>query len=141
VECRPGYKRVRLCVREDLYRAMVIIEASEGVKRYRLIEEALTAYLDSKRSFGGGFRILTISEDLYRELVNIGGGSVETGLRLLLEAYQSHQLVVPGTQSQPQARSQVESREGVRLDFLEDNPWVSIIKNRHTATSTPSREF
>jgi hypothetical protein len=89
VECRGGYKRVRLCVREDLFRAMVIIEASERVKRYRIIEDALLMYLDSKRSFSG-FRILTVSEDLYNRLASIGGGSAETGVRRLLESYQRH---------------------------------------------------
>jgi len=143
VECRGGYRRVKLCVREDLFRAMVIIEASDGLKRYKIIEDALLMYLDSRgRHALGGFRILTISEDLYRELVNIGGGSVETGLRLLLEAYRTHQLGL-GVTPQPQARvqaqaqaqvqSQAESREGVGLDFLDDNPWVSIIRNHHTA--------
>jgi len=144
VECRPGYRRVRLCVREDLFRAMVLIEASEGVKRYRLIEDALLAYLDSRgRHALGGFRILTISEDLYRELVSIGGGSVEAGVRRLLEFYRTHQLglgVTPQPQVRVQAQAQAQpqqSQEGVGLDFLDDNPWVSIIRNRHTATSTP----
>jgi len=140
VECRPGYKRVRLCVREDLYRAIVIIEASEGLRRYRLIEDALLTYLDSRRSFGGGFRVLTVSEDLYNQLASIGDGSAEAGLRRLLEFYRTHQLVVPNTQAQSQVQaraqaqvqSQAESRESVGLDFLEDNPWVSIIKNRYT---------
>ncbi len=91
MECRGGYKRVRLCVREDLFRAMVIIEASEGLKRYKIIEDALLMYLDSRgRHALGGFRILTISEDLYRELVSIGGRSAEAGLRRLLESYQRH---------------------------------------------------
>jgi hypothetical protein len=147
-ECKDGYRRVRLCVREDLFRAMVIIEASEGLKRYKLIEEALLMYLDSRRSFGGGLRVLTVSEELYNQLASIGNGSAEAGLRRLLEAFQNHQLVVPNTQAQSQVRvqaraqtqvqSQAESRESVGLDFLEDNPWISIIKNRHTATSTPS---
>ena len=137
-------------MRKDLYRAIVIIEASEGLKRYKIIEDALLMYLDSRgRHALGGFRILTISEDLYRELVSIGNGSAEAGLKRLLEDYQNHQLVVPNTQSQPQARSQaqahaqvqsqVESREGVGLDFLEDNPWVSIIRNHSLVQTT--REF
>jgi hypothetical protein len=85
VECRPGYRRVRLCVREDLYRALVIIEASEGLKRYRLIEDALLMYLEGKNrhALGGGFRVLTVSEELYNQLVSIGGGSAEAGLRRL----------------------------------------------------------
>ncbi len=137
MECRPGYRRVRLCVREDLYRAMVIIEASEGLKRYKIIEDALLAYLDSRgRHALGGFRILTISEDLYREIVSIGGGSVETGVRRLLEFYRTHQLglgVTPQPQARVQAQAQAQqSREGVGFDFLEDNPWVSIIRNRYT---------
>jgi hypothetical protein len=141
VECRSGYRRVRLCVREDLFRAMVIIEASERVKRYKIIEDALLMYLDSKRSFGGGFRVLTISEDLYNQLASIGNGSAEAGLRGLLEAYHNRQLVAPGTQAQPQAwaqaqanaQSQVQAQSGedeIELGFLEDNPWVNIIKSR-----------
>ena len=135
-------------MRKDLYRAIVIIEASEGLKRYKIIEDALLMYLDSRgRHALGGFRILTVSEDLYRELVSIGNGSAEAGLRRLLEDYQNHQLVVPNTQAQSQVQaraqaqvqSQAESRESVGLDFLDDNPWVSIIRNHHTATSTPSR--
>jgi len=132
-------------MRKDLYRALVIIEASESLRRYKIIEDALLMYLDSKRSFSG-FRILTVSEDLYNRLASIGGGSAEAGLRRLLEDYQNHQLVVPNTQAQSQVQaraqaqvqSQAESRESVGLDFLDDNPWVSIIRNHHTATSTPS---
>jgi hypothetical protein len=148
VECRPGYKRVRLCVREDLYRAMVIIEASEGLKRYRIIEEALSLWLENRKRFAGGFRVLTINEDLYNQLVSIGNGSAEAGLRLLLEAYHNHQLVAPGTQAQPQAwikaeaqvqtntQPQVQSGEDeIELGFLEDNPWVSIIKSRGTRSN------
>jgi hypothetical protein len=152
VECRSGYKRVRLCVREDLYRALVIIEASEGLRRYRIIEEALSLWLEDRKRFTSGFRVLTISEDLYNQLASIGGGDVVSGIVRLLEAYQKHQLVVPSTQpqawaqaraqvqarAQAQVQSQAESRESVGLDFLDDNPWVSIIRNRHTATSTPS---
>jgi len=94
-------------MRKDLYRAIVIIEASEGLKRYKIIEDALLMYLDSRgRHALGGFRILTVSEDLYRELVSIGNGSAEAGLRRLLEAFHTHQLVgakhpssVPGSGS------------------------------------------
>jgi hypothetical protein len=141
VECRSGYKRVRLCVREDLFRALVIIEASEGLRRYRIIEEALSLWLENRKRLSGGFRVLTISEDLYNQLASIGNGSAEAGLRLLLEAYHNHQLVVPNTQAQPQgtqARTQVQAnaqsqvQSGVdELGFL-DNPWVSIIKSRGT---------
>ena len=149
MECRPGYKRVRLCVREDLFRAMVIIEASEGLKRYRIIEEALSLWLENRKRLSGGFRVLTINEDLYNQLVSIGNGSAEAGLRRLLEAYHNHQLVAPGTQPQawPQAKAQAQANaqpqvqpqqsqpqqsgeDEVELGFLEDNPWVSIIKSR-----------
>jgi hypothetical protein len=135
VECRSGYRRVRLCVREDLFRAMVIIEASEGLKRYRIIEEALSLWLENRKRLSGGFRVLTINEDLYNQLASIGNGSAEAGLRLLLEAYHNRQLVAPGTQSQTQAwpQSQVQAQSGedeIELGFLEDNPWVSIIKSR-----------
>jgi hypothetical protein len=148
VECRPGYKRVRLCVREDLFRAMVIIEASEGLKRYRIIEEALSLWLENRKRLSGVFRVLTINEDLYRELVSIGNGSAEAGLRLLLEAYHNRQLVAPGTQAQPQvqARAQAQANaqpqeqaqsgeDEIELGFLEDNPWVSIIKSRGTRSN------
>jgi len=147
VECRPGYKRVRLCVREDLFRAMVIIEASEGLKRYRMIEEALSLWLENRKRFTGGFRVLTISEDLYNQLVSIGGGDVVGGIRRLLEAYYNHQLVVPSTQPQAmtqvqanaQSQSQVQSQQSgedeIELGFLEDNPWVSIIKSRGTRSN------
>jgi hypothetical protein len=143
VECRPGYKRVRLCVREDLFRAMVIIEASEGLKRYRIIEEALSLWLENRKRLSGGFRVLTINEELYNQLASIGNGSAEAGLRLLLEAYHNRQLVAPSTQPQPQAwaqaqantQPQVQAQSGedeIELGFLEDNPWVSIIKSRGT---------
>jgi hypothetical protein len=148
VECRSGYKRVRLCVREDLFRAIVLIEASEGLKRYKIIEDALLMYLEgrNRHALGGGFRVLTISEDLYNQLVSIGNGSAEAGLRLLLEAYRTHQLVVPNTQSQPQARSQAQAQANAQpqvqtqqsgedeQDFL-NNPWVNIIKSRGTRSN------
>ena len=141
MECRSGYRRVRLCVREDLFRAMVIIEASEGLKRYRIIEEALSLWLENRKRLSGGFRVLTINEELYNQLASIGNGSAEAGLRLLLEAYHNRQLVAPGTQAQPQAwaqaqantQPQVQAQSGedeIELGFLEDNPWVSIIKSR-----------
>jgi hypothetical protein len=47
VDCRRGYKRVNLCVREDLYRALVIFEAGRGLKRYQVINEALEFYLNN----------------------------------------------------------------------------------------------
>ncbi len=135
-----------MCVREDLFRAMVIIEASEGLKRYRIIEEALSLWLENRKRLSGGFRVLTINEDLYNQLASIGNGSAEAGLRLLLEAYHNRQLVAPGTQSQPQAwaqaqanaQPQVQAQPGedeVELGFLEDNPWVNIIKSRGTRSN------
>ena len=45
VDCRRGYKRVNLCLREDLLRALVIFEASRGLKRYQVVNEALEIYL------------------------------------------------------------------------------------------------
>ena len=47
VECRLGYKRVNLCVREDLLRALIIFETSRGLKRYQVINEALEFYLNN----------------------------------------------------------------------------------------------
>ena len=47
VDCRRGFKRVNLCVREDLYRALVIFESSRGLKRYQIINEALEIYLSN----------------------------------------------------------------------------------------------
>jgi hypothetical protein len=38
---------VNLCVREDLYRALVIFETSRGLKRYQIINEALEIYLSN----------------------------------------------------------------------------------------------
>jgi len=133
VECRGGYRRVRLCVREDLFRAMVIIETSEGLKRYKIIEDALLMYLDSKRSVGG-FRVLTVSEDLYNELTVLGDGDPVEGIRKLLEYYRQKQQ----PQSQvglSQAQGQVQVMQ-TGVDFLDNNPWVEV-RNRHTATSTP----
>ncbi len=45
MDCRSGFKRVNLCVREDLYRALVIFEASRGLKRYQVVNEALELYI------------------------------------------------------------------------------------------------
>jgi hypothetical protein len=47
VECRLGYKRVNLCVKEDLYRALVIFESSRGLKRYQVVNEALEFYINN----------------------------------------------------------------------------------------------
>jgi len=47
VECRLGYRRVNLCIREDLYRALIIFEAGRGLKRYQVINEALEFYLNN----------------------------------------------------------------------------------------------
>ena len=47
MDCRRGYKRVNLCIREDLYRALVIFEASRGLKRYQVVNEALEFYLNN----------------------------------------------------------------------------------------------
>lgn len=130
-----------MCVREDLYRAIVIIEASEGVRRYKIIEDALLMYLDSRRrSLGGGFRFLTISEDLYNELARLGGGDAVVGLRRLLGFYQNHQLVrsQDQVQAQPQPQMDVQGQSDMRaqeqvqaqagVDFLDNNPWVGIIR-------------
>jgi hypothetical protein len=136
-ECRFGYRRVRLCMRKDLFRALVLIEL-EGVKRYKIVEDALLMYLDSKRSVGG-FRVLTVSEDLYNELTVLGDGDPVEGIRKLLEYYRQKQQ----PQSQvglSQAQGQVQVMQ-TGVDFLDNNPWVEVIRNRHTATSTPSREF
>jgi arabinogalactan endo-1,4-beta-galactosidase len=121
---------------------MVIIEASEGLKRYRIIEEALSLWLENRKRLSGGFRVLTINEDLYNQLVSIGNGSAEAGLRRLLEAYHNHQLVAPSTQAQPQAWAQAEPQvqaqsgeDEVELGFLENNPWVNIIKSRGTRSN------
>ena len=47
VDCRRGFKRVNLCLREDLYRALVIFESSRGLKRYQVVNEALEFYLNN----------------------------------------------------------------------------------------------
>jgi hypothetical protein len=47
VDCRRGFKRVNLCLKEDLYRALVIFETSRGLKRYQIINEALEIYLSN----------------------------------------------------------------------------------------------
>jgi hypothetical protein len=47
MDCRRGYKRVNLCVREDLLRALVIFESSRNVKRYQVINEALEFYINN----------------------------------------------------------------------------------------------
>ena len=45
VDCRRGYKRVNLCLREDIYRALRFLEASSGLRRFEIINEALELYL------------------------------------------------------------------------------------------------
>ena len=45
VDCRRGYKRVNLCIRQDLYRALRFLEASSGLRRFEIINEALELYL------------------------------------------------------------------------------------------------
>jgi len=47
VECRLGYKRVNLCVKEDLYRALIIFEAGHGLRRFEVVNEALEIYLNN----------------------------------------------------------------------------------------------
>ena len=47
VECRLGYRRVNLCVKEDLYRALIIFESSRGLRRYQIINEALEFYINN----------------------------------------------------------------------------------------------
>ncbi len=45
MDCRRGFKRVNLCLKEDLYRALAIFEASSGLRRYQIVNEALEIYL------------------------------------------------------------------------------------------------
>jgi hypothetical protein len=45
MDCRRGFKRVNLCLREDLVRALVLFEASRGLKRYQVVNEALELYI------------------------------------------------------------------------------------------------
>jgi hypothetical protein len=47
MDCRRGFKRVNLCVREDLYRALVIFQASRGLARWQVVNEALEIYLSN----------------------------------------------------------------------------------------------
>jgi hypothetical protein len=47
MDCRRGYKRVNLCVREDLLRALVIFESSRGLRRWQVVNEALEFYLNN----------------------------------------------------------------------------------------------
>ena len=47
VECRLGYRRVNLCVKEDLYRALIIFEVGHGLRRWQVINEALEFYLNN----------------------------------------------------------------------------------------------
>ncbi len=156
--CQPGYRRLQVCIRDDLYRAIVLIEASERLKRYKIIEDALVAYLGSGRRGVGRYRVVLVSEDVYNELARLGGGdvegglklllaggrgldpaivnrvvelfgSVESALRLLLAAYE----VVNKQHQLGEARQKMQEQaqaEGVEPDFLVDNPWVSIIRSK-----------
>jgi hypothetical protein len=45
MDCRRGYKRVNLCIREDLLRALALFEVSRGLRRYQVVNEALEIYL------------------------------------------------------------------------------------------------
>jgi len=45
MDCRRGYKRVNLCLREDLVRALALFEASSGLRRWQVVNEALEIYL------------------------------------------------------------------------------------------------
>jgi hypothetical protein len=47
MDCRSGFKRVNLCVREDLLRALALFEVSRGLKRYQVVNEALELYLSN----------------------------------------------------------------------------------------------
>jgi hypothetical protein len=47
VDCRRGFKRVNLCVREDLVRALVILQAGSGLARWQVVNEALEIYLSN----------------------------------------------------------------------------------------------
>ena len=47
VECGLGYRRVNLCIREDLYRALIIFESSRGLRRYQVVNEALEFYINN----------------------------------------------------------------------------------------------
>jgi len=47
MDCRRGFKRVNLCLREDLYRALVIFEAGHGLRRFEVVNEALEFYLNN----------------------------------------------------------------------------------------------
>jgi hypothetical protein len=45
MDCRRGYRRVNLCLREDLVRALAIFQASRGLRRFEVVNEALEIYL------------------------------------------------------------------------------------------------
>jgi hypothetical protein len=47
MDCRRGFKRVNLCIREDLYRALAIFQASRGLRRFEIVNEALEIYLNN----------------------------------------------------------------------------------------------
>jgi len=171
--CQSGYRRLQVCVRDDLYRALVLIEASEGVRRYRIVEDALTVYLGSSDRRVGRYRVILVSEDVYSELTRLGGGDAEDGLRLLLASNQRLDPVIVGRvtelfggvenalrllltayevvnnqapqlgearqkmQEQTQVQGQAQAQEGqvMGVDFLEDNPWIGIIKSRGTRSN------
>ena len=38
---------MNLCIREDLYRALIIFESSRGLRRYQVVNEALEIYLSN----------------------------------------------------------------------------------------------
>jgi hypothetical protein len=47
MDCRRGFKRVNLCIREDLYRALVILQVGSGLARWVIVNEALEIYLNN----------------------------------------------------------------------------------------------
>jgi len=47
MDCRRGFRRVNLCIREDLLRALALFEVSRGLRRYQVINEALEFYLNN----------------------------------------------------------------------------------------------
>jgi hypothetical protein len=47
MNCRRGFKRVYLCIEEDLYRSLRFFEASRGLRRFEIVKEALRLYLNN----------------------------------------------------------------------------------------------
>jgi hypothetical protein len=45
MDCRRGYRRVNLCIREDIYRSLRFFETSRDLKRFEIVNEALELYL------------------------------------------------------------------------------------------------